>query len=171
MNTIQTLNTERLQKALPDANYCCIDVRNPDEHKAGSVANVCWPVNDISASTVGAFVREQNITPDQTLVLVCASGRRAQMAAEKLRPLLPNPIAVVEGGQAKPVVGKPRMSLERQVRIAAGLLVTIGALAALLVHPLAVLLCLFVGCGLIFAGATDWCGMGLLLMKMPWNRA
>ena len=29
----------------------------------------------------------------------------------------------------------------------------------------------FVGCGLIVAGVTDWCGMGLLLAKMPWNRA
>jgi hypothetical protein len=27
-----------------------------------------------------------------------------------------------------------------------------------------------VPCGLIFAGITDWCGMGKLLNKMPWNR-
>jgi len=24
---------------------------------------------------------------------------------------------------------------------------------------------------LIFAGITDWCGMGMLLAKMPWNQA
>ncbi len=28
----------------------------------------------------------------------------------------------------------------------------------------------FVGAGLIFAGVTDWCGMGLLLARAPWNR-
>jgi uncharacterized membrane protein YfcA len=28
----------------------------------------------------------------------------------------------------------------------------------------------FVGAGLVFAGVTDWCGMGLLLAKMPWNQ-
>jgi hypothetical protein len=27
----------------------------------------------------------------------------------------------------------------------------------------------FVGAGLIFAGITDFCGMGLLLAKLPWN--
>ena len=29
----------------------------------------------------------------------------------------------------------------------------------------------FVGAGLVFAGLSDWCGMGLLLARMPWNRA
>ena len=28
----------------------------------------------------------------------------------------------------------------------------------------------FVGAGLMFAGLTDWCGMGMLLAKMPWNQ-
>jgi hypothetical protein len=28
----------------------------------------------------------------------------------------------------------------------------------------------FVGAGLIFAGVTDFCGMGLLLARMPWNK-
>ena len=28
----------------------------------------------------------------------------------------------------------------------------------------------FVGGGLVFAGVTDFCGMGLLLAKLPWNK-
>lgn len=28
----------------------------------------------------------------------------------------------------------------------------------------------FVGAGLVFAGITDICGMGMLLARMPWNR-
>jgi hypothetical protein len=28
----------------------------------------------------------------------------------------------------------------------------------------------FVGAGLVFAGITDFCGMGLLLARMPWNK-
>jgi hypothetical protein len=27
----------------------------------------------------------------------------------------------------------------------------------------------FVGAGLVFAGVTDTCGMGMLLARMPWN--
>jgi hypothetical protein len=28
-----------------------------------------------------------------------------------------------------------------------------------------------VGAGLVFAGVTDTCGMGMLIARMPWNRA
>jgi len=28
----------------------------------------------------------------------------------------------------------------------------------------------FVGAGLVFAGISDFCGIGLLLAKMPWNK-
>jgi hypothetical protein len=28
----------------------------------------------------------------------------------------------------------------------------------------------FIGAGLVFAGITDTCGMGLLLARMPWNQ-
>ena len=68
------------------------------------------------------------------------------------------------------VRGKKIISLERQVRIAAGFLVLVGAALALVVHPYFVGLSAFVGAGLMFAGITDSCGMGMLLAKMPWNR-
>ena len=67
--------------------------------------------------------------------------------------------------------GKQTISLERQVRIAAGLLVLTGAALAFFVHPYLIGLSAFVGAGLVFAGVTDTCGMGLLLARMPWNRA
>jgi hypothetical protein len=38
------------------------------------------------------------------------------------------------------------------------------------VEPLFVFLSAFVGAGLVFAGVTDTCGLGLLLAKAPWNR-
>ena len=61
------------------------------------------------------------------------------------------------------------ISLERQVRIGAGLLVLIGAMLAWLVHPYFLAIPLFIGAGLVFAGVTDHCGMAMLLAKMPWN--
>jgi hypothetical protein len=63
------------------------------------------------------------------------------------------------------------MSLERQVRIAAGSLVVLGTVLGAFVHPAFLGLPAFVGAGLIFAGVTDTCGMGMLLARMPWNRA
>jgi hypothetical protein len=62
------------------------------------------------------------------------------------------------------------LSLERQVRIGAGSLVLLGLALAWLVHPAFAGLSAFVGAGLVFAGVTDWCGMAMLLAKMPWNR-
>ena len=67
--------------------------------------------------------------------------------------------------------GKSTISLERQVRIAAGSLALAGALLAWFVHPAFVWLSALIGAGLVFAGVTDTCGMGMLLAKMPWNRS
>jgi predicted branched-subunit amino acid permease len=62
------------------------------------------------------------------------------------------------------------ISLERQVRIVAGALVLAGVVLGYFVHPGFIRLSAFVGAGLVFAGITDWCGMGLLLAKLPWNK-
>ena len=62
------------------------------------------------------------------------------------------------------------MSVERQVRIAAGLMVFAGVALGTFYHPGFYGLSGFIGAGLMFAGITDWCGMGLLLARAPWNR-
>ena len=65
---------------------------------------------------------------------------------------------------------KQVISLERQVRIAAGIVTLLGILLANLIHPYCMVLTIFVGTGLIYAGVTENCGMGMLLSKMPWNQ-
>jgi rhodanese-related sulfurtransferase len=114
---------------------------------------------------------------------VCKSGTRSQKACEKLLAAGLKDMISVEGGTAAceaagvPVVrGRKVMSLERQVRIAAGGLVAIGAALAafgpdLLWQRIGMGLAGFVGCGLVFAGITDTCGMAMLIAKMPWNQA
>jgi hypothetical protein len=61
-------------------------------------------------------------------------------------------------------------ALERQVRLAAGSLVLLGSILGFVVHAGFFALSAFVGAGLVFAGLTDWCGMGLLLARAPWNK-
>lgn len=63
------------------------------------------------------------------------------------------------------------IALQRQVHIAAGSFVLLGAVLGATVSPWFHLLPAFVGSGLIFAGASGICGMARLLMRMPWNRA
>jgi hypothetical protein len=110
--------------------------------------------------------------------VVCRSGNRARQAAEKLKAAGVDSVVVLDGGlQAWERAGLPALrgrktiSLERQVRIVAGAMVFTGTLLSLLVSPLWLILPGFVGAGLMFAGLTDWCGMGLLLARMPWNQA
>ena len=111
------------------------------------------------------------------LYVICKSGGRSARAVEKLTAAGLDNVFGVDGGTDAwvaadlPIVrGRGVISLERQVRIGAGLLVAIGTTLGLLISPWILALPLFVGCGLLFAGITDWCGMGLLLAKAPWNR-
>jgi rhodanese-related sulfurtransferase len=152
-----------------------IDVRTPAEFGEVHVEfarNV--PLDRIDPA---ALTASRNGAKDEPLYLICRSGSRGRQACEKFLAAGFSDVVNVEGGTLAcveagvPVVrGKQAMSLERQVRIAAGLLVLLGALLGWLVHPAFIGLSAFVGAGLVFAGVTDTCGMGLLLARMPWNQ-
>jgi len=151
-----------------------IDVRTPVEFEEVHVSFARnEPLDQLDARR---FANAQ-ASGGAPLYVICRSGSRARQACEKLAAAGCTNVVNVEGGTLAweqaglPVVrGKKSISLERQVRIAAGSLVLIGPLLGYLVHPYWIALSAFVGAGLVFAGVTDTCGMGLLLAKMPWNR-
>lgn len=153
-----------------------LDVRTPGEFRSVHVPqarNVPLDALDPQGLAAAGVV-----APGQPLYLLCQSGGRATRAAAQFAQAGFSHAVVVEGGTlgwekaGLPVVRTAGgvIGLERQVRIAAGALVLTGVLLAWLVHPAFVFLSAFVGGGLVFAGITDWCGMGLLLAKLPWNR-
>jgi rhodanese-related sulfurtransferase len=114
---------------------------------------------------------------DGPIYLICRTGGRGRQACEKLEAAGLNAVNVEGGTTAWEAAGLPVirsgatvMSLERQVRIGAGSLVVVGVALGALVHPAFYALAGFVGVGLVFAGVTDWCGMAMVLAKMPWNR-
>ena len=111
------------------------------------------------------------------VVLICQSGGRAQQAEQLLRRSGLAAVHVLDGGMKEWIArGMPvrrirsRVSLERQVRIVAGAIVALGAAAALLLSPMFAIVPLLIGSGLVFAGLTDTCAMGMLLAKLPYNR-
>jgi rhodanese-related sulfurtransferase len=153
-----------------------IDVRTPAEYAevhAEGARSV--PLDQLDPTTLISSREGPNGEP---LFIICKTGGRAAKACEKFQAAGFENVVSVEGGTAAweqaglPVVRGTRkvISLERQVRIAAGLLVLLGILLGWLVHPAFLGLSAFVGAGLAFAGITDWCGMGMLLARMPWNR-
>lgn len=149
-----------------------LDVRTPAEHAAVHIpGSYNVPVDELAEHA------DEVRRVSGPIVLVCQSGTRARRAEALLtRAGLPA-LHVLEGGMqgwiaaGLPVVrGPKRVSLERQVRIAAGSLAAAGALLSLTVTPFFALVPLAVGSGLVFAGLTDRCGMALLLGRLPYNR-
>ncbi|TVP78821.1 MAG: DUF2892 domain-containing protein [Gemmatimonadales bacterium] len=160
----------RLRETNPRTRF--LDVRTPGEfesvHIRGSY-NV--PLNELPDH------RDDIVGVEDPVVLVCQSGNRARQADEALRDAGMENLRILEGGvsgwraSGQPVeTGPERLSLERQVRIAAGALAFAGGALALAVSPLWALLPTFVGAGLVFAGVTDTCGMAMVLSKLPYNR-
>jgi len=153
-----------------------VDVRSPAEFQSAHAAGArLFPLDDLQPRKIAA---ELGTSERQPVVLLCAGGTRARKAAEKFHAEGIPHCLVVEGGTKAweaaglPVVrGQGMISIERQVRIGAGAMVLLGVLLGSWLDPLWFFLSGFVGAGLIFAGITDWCGMGLLLAKMPWNQA
>jgi len=149
-----------------------IDVRTPGEYQSVHVESaINIPLNELSKAKLKDVLSE---VPSE-LYVICQSGGRSKQAAEKLAAEGLTVVNVLGGtnacvGAGLPVVrGKGVISIELQVRIAAGLLVLVGALLGTFVHPWFFGLCAFIGAGLTFAGVTDWCGMAYFLAAMPWN--
>lgn len=151
-----------------------LDVRTPLEHQEIHLSGSrLIPLDQLDASEFAGAAG-----PGSEIVVICRSGGRAKKAADKLASAGMENVSILEGGMlgwnaaGLPAIrGKKVMSLERQVRVAAGTIVLIGVVLGTWVHPGFYGLSAFVGAGLVFAGITDWCGMGLLLAKAPWNRS
>jgi rhodanese-related sulfurtransferase len=165
MNAI--LDPQSVREAHAAGKVRLIDVRTPAEHGEVHIeGSVLMPLDRLDPSQAAG-----------PCVLVCRSGKRAEQARQKLGTAGCRELSVLEGGvdawerAGLPVTrGKAVLSLERQVRIAAGMLVLAGVVLGTWVHPGFYGLAAFVGAGLTFAGLTDWCGMAMLLAKMPWNQ-
>ena len=171
--TISPLDLSELYKS--GTKIDLIDVRTPMEFQELHVANARnVPLDQLDPLNL---MQTRNGSSQETLYVICRSGGRGKQACEKFLKAGFTNVVNVEGGTLAceqaglPVVrGKKTISLERQVRIAAGSLVLLGATLGWLIHPAFIALSAFVGAGLIFAGVTDSCGMGLLLARMSWNQ-
>lgn len=148
-----------------------IDVRSPDEYQYKHIPH------SINIPSDELLSRLNEIPQDRNVSIICQSGMRSSEACRRLDHLGIPQLATVEGGltafeKAGGPVQKSNqvLPLMRQVQIAAGSLVLTGIILSRLVHPAFLFISLFVGCGLIFAGLSGWCGMAVLLSRMPWNR-
>ena len=174
---MKTISPREL-KELCDANgetVSVLDVRTPMEFQEVHLQvahNV--PLDSLEPDS---YLSSRNGQAEEPLYIICRSGSRGKQACQKFIDAGFKEVINIDGGtlacveSGLPVVrGKKVMSLERQVRIAAGSFVLLGAILAVTVNEAFIGLSAFIGAGLVFAGLTDTCGMGMIIAKMPWNK-
>lgn len=172
MNTNQEIIQPAELKSLLPSGCRLIDVREPVEYAEEHIVGAkLIPLGQLEQ-------RSDEIDRKAPVVVMCRSGKRGAEAVKKLHALGITNVRNLEGGilawkgDGHPT-GKNRsgtLPLMQQVQLTIGLGVLTGAILALTVHPNWVFLCAFFGAGLTMAGSTGWCGLAILMSKMPWNR-
>lgn len=149
-----------------------VDVREANEFARESIpGSTLVPLSNFDPAKIPA-------ANGKKLVVHCLSGKRSANAQAQLAKAGISAINFSGGIMGWKEAGLPirenksaPLPIMRQVQIAAGSLVLIGAALGTFAHPGFYGLSAFVGAGLVFAGATGWCGMASVLGLLPYNRA
>ena len=174
---LKKISAEAFQSVLhKNKNLFVIDVRTEAEFAACHVKGArLFPLQDLSPARI--LLESEGAVGDAPIYVLCKAGGRALKAADILAPETMRDVIVIEGGTdacvacgMPAILGEPAMSLERQVRVAAGSLVVVGVALGTFIDTAFYGVSAFVGAGLVFAGLTDTCAMGMLIARMPWNK-
>lgn len=171
MTSSESINVQGAHERCANAGAFLLDVRGFDEYAAGHAHEArCIPLPDLER-------RCGELPTDRPVLIMCQSGGRSQMAAERLRALGFDNIVDVEGGfdawtkhRLPTLTRRGVIPLERQVRGIAGMLVLGFTLAALIGAKWLLAVPVFVGFMLFLSGVTGLCPMLSILKRMPWNR-
>ena len=162
------------EKLRADPSARVLDVRTPGEFASVHLPSAfCRPLGSVEPEKLAEEFRR---APGPVYV-VCKSGMRAGRCVDSLKQAGFADAVLVEGGTMAwvaagyPVVrtGGGVITLERQVRIAAGSLIVLGCVLGYYRDPGFYGVAALMGAGLVFSGVTGICGLGMLLAKMPWN--
>ena len=151
-----------------------IDVRTPQEFEGVHISGA----RNIPLPDLHTYVDElKTLSQKRPIMLVCRTQNRVKIAYEYLTNNGLTNCGILEGGittwveQGKPVIkGQQGISLEGQVRAIAGGLILLGVALGFTIHSGFFVLPAIVGAGLLHAGLTDSCLMGMVLSKLPMNR-
>ena len=176
MQTQSTITPRDLQALLSSGKPAhLLDVRSPAEHSGVHIPGTqLMPLDELDPVS---FCKQRGADCSPVYV-ICQSGGRAARAIQKLEAAGVKECVLLEGGtQAWVDAGLPVnrgqsrvLPLMRQVQITIGAISASGSLLALLVDPKFAIVPLFMGCGLLMAGITGFCGLAVLMAKMPWNK-
>jgi rhodanese-related sulfurtransferase len=175
ITTAAEIDPRDAQAALSRSECVLVDVREADEHARERIAgSVLLPLSTLTPQQVNALGANR-------VAIHCKSGRRGADAVARCAGLAAAGITVVNvrgGIEAWKAAGlptivdtaRPRISVMQQTQIVIGTCVFAGTALGFLVHPGFLAIPAFMGAGLVFAGATGFCGMAVAIGKLPWNR-
>ena len=172
MSVLIPLTPAETAARLATGQAVLVDIREPDEAARERIAQaVAAPLSMFETAHL-------ELQPGHDVIFMCRTGNRTGVNCDRLAARVADDAFVLDGGlEAWKAAGLPTVAnrhapleLMRQVQIAAGGLILLGAALGLTVHPGFWGLSAFVGAGLFVAGATGFCGMARLLAVMPWNR-
>ncbi len=162
-----------LESWLSEGDTVLIDVREDFERASESIPGTTHgPLAKLDPDQL------RSAHADKRVVFHCRTGVRSKTAAERFAQADSPAFHLAGGIDAWKASGRPcersssgpKLDVMRQVQITAGSLVALGVALGAFVSPWLLILPAFIGCGLVFAGTTGWCGMAKALAKMPWNR-
>lgn len=152
-----------------------LDVRTELEFNQGHLPGARnIPLDRLQAD--GSFTPENAARP---LCIICQSGKRAEKALAHLQSACGIESCTLEGGMnawqesGRPVQknrGTHGITLIRQVQMIIGAANLLGLVLAWQISFWWLLLPAMTSLGLLMAGLTGFCGLAVLLSKMPWNR-
>lgn len=160
------------QQWLKSSEAVLVDVREPVEHAGESIpGSTLVPSGQVSVDKM----------PEHTgrkLIVHCKSGGRSTKACDKLAAAGLEVYNMTGGIEAWRAAGletkvdrKAPIDLVRQVHITVGLMVFVFSVIAAVTGNLWFLVVpIFFGGGLLFAGLSGFCGLAMVLSRMPWNR-
>lgn len=173
--TLPTITPTEARRRIAEGSAILVDIREPMEHAREAIPGAALrPLSGLCEQSLAGLGG-----PDAPAIIFhCQSGKRTTDNAARLRVCRAPQAFILQGGlMGWKAAGLPTaldrtkpIEMQRQVQIAAGLLVLTGVLLTWLVAPGFILLPAFVGAGMIFAGASGWCGMTTALGRLPWNR-
>lgn len=152
--------------------FTLIDIREPDEFRREHIpGSINIPLSEIPN-------RRNPGAQGRPVIFYCKSGVRSQQGIAQLDRWCDGHKYCLKGGLEQwkncglPTRkdSKAPLELMRQVQLLLGVLLVISALAGYLVSSHFLAVSLVIGCGLLVAGATGFCGMARLLALLPYNR-
>ncbi len=168
---MQNISPAEARAKLENGSAVLFDVRSATEYAQSRIpgATLC-PADSLNPSL-------SRYAGDKEAIFYCGSGRRTELNRDSIVACGFDKTFVIDGGLGAwskaglPIDGTHGgLDLQRQVQIVVGLLVLATVLLAYLVSTYFLIATAFIGAGLFTAGLTGFCGMAILISRMPWNR-